>query len=137
MDARVDPTTRNIRLQGTLPNPARKLRPGMFARVEVLLPVQETILSLPASAISYAPYGNSVFVVTESTGPDGQPEKTVEQQFVRTGERRGDMVAILHGVKEGDEVVATGVFKLRNHAKVRVDNSLLPSAQTAPKPKNS
>jgi membrane fusion protein (multidrug efflux system) len=137
VDARVDPTTRNIRLQGTLPNPARKLRPGMFARVEVLLPVQETILSLPASAISYAPYGNSVFVVTESTGPDGQPEKTVEQQFVRTGERRGDMVAILHGVKEGDEVVATGVFKLRNHAKVRVDNSLLPSAQTAPKPKNS
>ncbi len=137
VDSRVDPATRNIRLQGTLPNPGRHLRPGMFARVEVLLPIRENILILPASAVSYAPYGNSVFIVTETPGPDGKPQKTVEQQFVQTGERRGDMVAVLRGVKEGDEVVSAGVFKLRNHGRVQVDNSLQPPAQTSPKPKNS
>ena len=137
VDSGVDTSTRNIRLQGTLPNAERRLRPGMFARVEVLLPVQETVLAVPASAISYAPYGNSIFVVTEGHGPDGKPQTTVEQQFVQLGERRGDLVAILRGVKDGDEVVSAGVFKLRNHAPVRVDNSITPPAETAPKPKNS
>ncbi len=96
-----------------------------------------SILSLPASAISYAPYGDSVFVVSEMKGPGGAPYKGVRQQFVKLGAARGDQVAVVSGIEAGDEVVTSGAFKLRNGAAVLVDNSVQPGNSPAPKPEDN
>ena len=133
----VDETTRNIQVQATLPNPTGKLRPGMFVQSEVLLNANNPVVTLPASAISYAPYGDSVFVVTDLKSPTGQTYRGVRQQFVKVGPARGDQITILSGLKSGEEVVTSGVFKLRNGAAVYVDNKVQPSNQRAPKPENS
>ncbi|MBS0660349.1 MAG: efflux RND transporter periplasmic adaptor subunit [Verrucomicrobia bacterium] len=130
----VDEATRNISVQATIQNPGNRLRPGMFASVQVILPQIDDLVSAPASAIAYAPYGNSVFVVEEKPGADGKPAKTVRQQFVKLGPSRGDLVAIVEGVKAGEEVVSSGVFKLRNGAGVLVNNSVQPGAEQKPKP---
>lgn len=127
----VDPETRNIKVQATISNAAEKLRPGMFVNVAVALPLKSRVLSLPATAILYAPYSDSVFVI-ESKGAG----KTLRQQFVRLGEKRGDFVAVNEGIKEGEAVAATGVFKLRNGQSVVVDNKLTPDFQKSPKPEN-
>jgi membrane fusion protein (multidrug efflux system) len=134
IDSRVDEITRNIALRGTIPNPERKLRPGMYVSVEVLLPEKEGVIAIPASAISYAPYGDSVFVVESKTGPDGKPMKQLLQQFVKVGPSRGDQVSIQSGVKAGDEVVSSGVFKLRSGAPVFVNNAVQPGNEPSPKP---
>jgi membrane fusion protein (multidrug efflux system) len=131
----VDTATRNVRVQATLENGDEQLRPGMFVNVAVLLPRKDDILAIPASAVLYAPYGDSVFVV--EAGKDDKAPKVVRQQFVRLGERRGDFVAVISGLKAGDTIASAGVFKLRNGATVVVDNSLAPDAQLAPKPKDS
>lgn len=131
VDARIDETTRNIRVQGTVRNPESKLRPGMFVNAEVLLPERETI-SIPASAVSYAPYGDSVFVV--KTADAG---KTVEQRFVKLGAGRGDQIAVATGLAEGDEIVTSGAFKLRNGLPVQVNNSVQPSDDAHPNPPNT
>jgi len=94
-------------------------------------------VALPASAISYAPYGDSVFVITDMKGQDGKPYRGVRQQFVKLGPARGDQVALLSGVKPGDEVVTSGVFKLRNGAAVQINNTVRPGNSTAPTPENS
>lgn len=137
VNAAVDEATRNISVQAIIKNPKGRLRPGMFASVQVVLPQTDDLVSAPASAIAYAPYGNSVFVVEEKPGPDGKPAKTVRQQFVKLGKSRGDLVSITEGVKAGDEVVSSGVFKLRNGAGVLVNNTVQPGAEQRPKPSDS
>jgi membrane fusion protein (multidrug efflux system) len=137
IDSRVDPATRNIQVQATLANQNGRLRPGMFVQTEVTLGQQQSAIALPASAISYAPYGDSVFIVTELTGADGKPYRGVRQQFVKLGPARGDQVSVLSGVAPGDEVVTSGVFKLRNGAAVQINNAVQPTNNPAPKPENS
>jgi membrane fusion protein (multidrug efflux system) len=109
----------------------------MFVEAEVTLGPSQTVVALPASAISYAPYGDSVFVVAELSGADGQTYRGVRQQIVKLGAARGDQVAILSGVKAGDEVVTSGVFKLRNGAAVQINNTVRPGNSVAPRPGNS
>jgi membrane fusion protein (multidrug efflux system) len=133
----VDEATRNIQVQATLSNPNNKLRPGMFVQTQVVLGASSSIVTLPASAISYAPYGDSVFVVTELKDAKGNPYRGVRQQFVKLGPARGDQIAVLSGVKHGEEVVTSGVFKLRNGAAIYIDNKVQPSNKRAPKPEDS
>jgi membrane fusion protein, multidrug efflux system len=137
IDSMVDEATRNIQVQATLANPSGTLRPGMFVQTEVVLGPSQSVVALPASAISYAPYGDSVFVVAEMKGEDGKPYQGVRQQFVKLGPSRGDQVAVLSGINPGDEVVTSGVFKLRNGAAVQINNTVRPGNSTAPKPENS
>jgi membrane fusion protein (multidrug efflux system) len=124
-------------VQATLANPRGQLRPGMFVQAEVLVGASQSIVALPASAISYAPYGDSVFVVTDLKGPNGETYRGVRQQFVKLGGARGDQIAVVSGVNPGDEVVTSGVFKLRNGAAVLVNNKVRPGNNPAPKPENS
>ena len=134
----VDAITRNVRLQATLANAAEKLRPGMFATVTVVLAQTETVRVIPTSAVLYAPYGDSVFVIDEKKNDKtGQAEKVLRQQFVRLGTARGDFVAVSSGLKEGEQIVTSGVFKLRPGESVVIDNTLAPDAKLAPKPTNS
>jgi membrane fusion protein (multidrug efflux system) len=136
IDSKVDETTRNIQLQATLANADGRLRPGMFVQAEVELGPREPVLVLPASAISYAPYGDSVFVVGELTSPQGKTYRGVRQQIVKLGPARGDQIAVLSGIKAGDEVVTSGLFKLRNNAPVQVNNTVQPDNNPAPTPEN-
>ncbi|PYS31551.1 MAG: efflux transporter periplasmic adaptor subunit [Acidobacteria bacterium] len=133
----VDEATRNIQLQATLTNPKGALRPGMFVQAEVLLGASRPVVTLPASAISYAPYGDSVFVVTDLKDQNGQTYRGVRQQFVKLGASRGDQIAVLSGVKAGEEIVSSGVFKLRNGASVLVNNKVQPANKRTPKPEDS
>jgi membrane fusion protein (multidrug efflux system) len=103
----------------------------------VALGPSQTVVSLPASSISYAPYGDSVFIVTELKGEDGKAYRGVRQQFVKLGPARGDQVAVLSGIKPGEEVVTSGLFKLRNGAAVQINNSVRPANSPAPRPENS
>jgi membrane fusion protein (multidrug efflux system) len=137
IDSVVDPTTRNVQVQATFANADAQLRPGMFVQAAVNVGGTRQVIALPASAISYAPYGDSVFVVTDLKGPDGRPYRGVEQRFVKLGGGRGDQIALLSGVKTGEEVVTSGVFKLRNGAPVQVNNSVQPPNNPAPTPTDS
>jgi membrane fusion protein, multidrug efflux system len=131
----VDPDTRNIQLQATVSNRAEKLRPGMFVTAAVELPVRQEILAIPSTAVLYAPYGDSVFVVEDNK--EGKGGKVLNQRFVRLGEKRGDFVAVTSGLKGGETVVSTGVFKLRNGQSAVVDNKLAPQFQQSPHPENN
>jgi membrane fusion protein (multidrug efflux system) len=133
----VDEATRNIQIQATLANPRGTLRPGMFVQAEVVVGATRSVVTLPASAISYAPYGDSVFVVTDLKGPSGQSYRGVRQQFVKVGPARGDQIAVLSGLKPAEEIVTSGVFKLRNGAAVLVNNKVQPENKRAPKPEDS
>ncbi len=134
----IDAVTRNVRIQATFSNPAAKLRSGMFGSVAVLLPSTGSSLVIPSTAILHAPYGDSVFVITEGkNAKTGAAEKTIRQQFIRVGTARGDFVTVVAGLKPGEWVVTTGVFKLRPGMSVLVDNALAPKAELAPKPANS
>jgi membrane fusion protein (multidrug efflux system) len=137
VDSVVNEATRNVQVQATIPNSDGKLRPGMFVQTTLAMGGAESLISLPASAVSYAPYGDSVFIVTDMKSPDGKPYRGVRQQFVKLGGSRGDQVAIVSGVKPGEEVVTSGVFKLRNGAAVQVNNKVRPGNNPAPKPENS
>ena len=136
IDSVIDPDTRNVQVQATVPNRAAHLRPGMFVQTDVVVGQTQAVVALPASAINYAPYGDSVFVVGDVKGPDGRVYKGVRQQFVKLAGSRGDQVAVVSGVKAGEEVVTSGVFKLRNGAAVQVNNSVKPSNNPAPTPEN-
>jgi membrane fusion protein (multidrug efflux system) len=133
----VDPNTRNIQVQATVANPLGTLRPGMFVQTQVVLPAQQAHVSVPASAINYAPYGDSVFVVGDVAGPNGQKYVGVRQQFVKVGASRGDQVAVLSGLKPGESVATSGVFKLRNGSAVKVNNVVQPGNDPAPKPEDN
>ncbi|MDP4978099.1 MAG: efflux RND transporter periplasmic adaptor subunit [Desulfobacterales bacterium] len=138
INPQVDAATRNIQMQATAANTEERLRPGMFVNVAVVLPAQQKVLAIPATAVLYAPYGDSVFVVEEKKEEkNGQPGQVVRQKFVRLGEKKGDYVAIVSGLEEGDTVVSTGVFKLRNGQSVVVDNAVTPEFKLNPKPEES
>lgn len=137
IDSVVDESTRNVQAQATFANPHGKLRPGMFVQTAVTLGAPSTVIALPASAIGYAPYGDSVFVVADMTDQNGKSYRGVRQQFVKVGPARGDQISVLSGIKTGDEVVTSGVFKLRNGAAVLVNNKVRPANNPKPRPENS
>lgn len=137
LDSVVNAETRNIQVQATLANPGGRLRPGMFVQTEVVLGAGRTVMALPATAISYAPYGDSIFVVADLKGPDGQAYRGVRQQFVKLEGARGDQVGVISGVKPGEEVVTSGVFKLRNGGAVLVNNKVQPGNNPAPQPEDN
>lgn len=138
INSAIDPSTRAVSLQATVDNKDHALRAGMFTRVRILLPEANPTLFLPTTAIAYAPYGNSVYVIEKKKDDKtGKDSLAARQQFVRTGETRGDFVAVTEGVKEGQEVVSTGVFKMRNGIDVVVDNKLAPKDSLSPTPPNS
>lgn len=134
----VDPVTRNVRARATIANSDEKLRAGMFANVEVVLPSRQKVLAIPATAVLFAPFGDSVFVIEEQQAEaGGDKEQIVQQRFVRLGTRKGDFVAVVDGLKAGEQVVSSGVFKLNSGVRVVVDNSLAPEAALEPRPVNN
>jgi membrane fusion protein, multidrug efflux system len=133
----IDEATRNVQIQATFRNPSGRLRPGMYVDVQASVGTSGPVIALPASAINYAPYGNSVFVVSQLKGPNGKAYAGVQQRFVRLGTQRGDQVAVLSGIKPGEAVVTSGVFKLRNGAAILVNNKIQPSNDPTPKPEDS
>jgi membrane fusion protein, multidrug efflux system len=137
VDAVIDEATRNVRVQATLANPKGLLRPGMFVNTEVPLASTASHIVVPATAIQFAPYGDMVYIIEEMKGPDGKPYQGVRQQVVKVGESRGDRVAILSGVKAGEQVVTSGVFKLRPGVAVQVNNSIQPENSESPKPEDT
>jgi membrane fusion protein (multidrug efflux system) len=135
INSMVDAATRNVPLQATLENPDHALRPGMFAKADVVLPAKQAVLVIPATAISYAPYGDSVFVIEKQKDPkSGKESQVLRQQFIRTAETRGDFVTVTNGLKAGEVVASSGVFKLRNGMEVTVNNELAPKPEVSPTP---
>jgi membrane fusion protein (multidrug efflux system) len=148
IDPGVDAATRSIKLRASVPSAQEKLRPGMFARVALVLPSEQQqakTVTVPATAVVHAPYGDSVFVVENkpavagapAPAGSGGPVKVARQQFVKLGPTRGDFVSVVDGVKAGQEVVTAGAFKLRNNAPVKINNEVVPSPQLTPRPANS
>jgi membrane fusion protein (multidrug efflux system) len=133
----VDQVTRNVKVQATLDNGDERMRPGMFAQVDVVLPERRSVLIIPVTAVLYAPYSDSVFIIESKTTDDGQSQQVLRQQFVRLGEQRGDYIEVRSGLEAGQMVVSTGVFKLRNGMAVAVDNSLAPDFNVTTKPDNA
>jgi membrane fusion protein (multidrug efflux system) len=133
----VDQATRNVQVQATFKNSDFRLRPGMFAKVSVILSERQNVVAIPATAIHYAPYGDSIFVVSELKDPQGKEYKGVKEQFIKTGQSRGDMIAVVSGLKPGDEVVTSGVFRLKSGAHVKVNNQVKPGSDLAPNPADS
>ncbi|HTR64135.1 MAG TPA: efflux RND transporter periplasmic adaptor subunit [Terriglobales bacterium] len=134
VDSVISEETRNIQIQATLSNPGGKLRPGMFVEVALSLGADRQVIPLPASAINYAPYGDSVYVVTDLKDKTGKTFRGVRQQFVKVDGSRGDQAAVISGINPGDEVVTAGVFKLRNGAAVVVNNKVQPENNPNPNP---
>lgn len=121
--------TRDVRLEGLIDNQAEALLPGMFAEVATHLPTQQQVVTLPQAAITFSPYGDSVFIIHEAADENGEAVLSVEIVFVQTGSTRGDQVAVVSGVAAGERVVTAGQIKLRNGARVVVDNSVPVSNQ--------
>ena len=130
----VDPATRNVLVRATFSNDDGRLRPGMFGNVEVLSSEKRPVLTIPVTAVIYAPYGDSVFAIEQQKGQGGQTVAAARQKFVRLGEKRGDLVEVVSGLRAGETIVGSGGFKLRNGASVAVNDALAPKAQLAPKP---
>ncbi len=140
VDSVVNESTRNVQVQATLANPDGKLRPGMFVQVEAGLGASREVIPLPASAINYSPYGDSVFVVEDMKDPKdpaAKPYRGVRQQFIKVEGSRGDQVGVISGLNPGEEIVSSGAFKLRNGAPVQVNNTVQPSNNPKPKPEDS
>lgn len=131
----LDSATRSIGLRATFENADQALRPGMFAKVEVLLPEERPVLVIPAMSVLSAPYGDSVYVIEQAPQTVGQkPGLVVRQQFIRTGEARGDLITVESGLKPGEKVVSAGVFKLRNGMTVTENNDMVPKNEKSPHP---
>ena len=109
----------------------------MFVQTQVTMGASQSVIALPGSSINYAPYGDSVYVVSDLKDPDGKAYRGVRQQVVKLGGSRGDQIAVLSGINPGDEIVTSGVFKLRNGAAVQVNNKVKPANNRAPKPEDS
>lgn len=137
LDSVINEQTRNIQVQAVVTNKENKLRPGMFVQVELALGQPQQVVPLPASAINYAPYGDSVYIVTTMTDAKGKTYRGVRQQVVKVEGSRGDQVAVISGVNPGDEVVSSGVFRLRNGAPIQVNNTVKPENSASPKPEDS
>jgi membrane fusion protein, multidrug efflux system len=136
INSKVDNASRNVQVRGSFKNSDRRLIPGMFASVAIDAGDSSTEITLPHTCISYNPYGDTVYVLVHGRGEDGKPKDTVEQHFVKLGATRGDQVAILSGVNEGDVVVSAGQIKLRNGSAVVVNNSVQPTSDPNPTPPN-
>jgi membrane fusion protein (multidrug efflux system) len=132
LDSVIDSTTRNVQVQATFANPGGKLRPGMFVQTKVTIGAAQPVITVPASAINYAPYGDSVFIVADMKSPEGASYRGVRQQVVKIGSARGDQVAVVSGINPGEEVVTSGVFKLRNGVAVQVNNKVQPANSATP-----
>ncbi len=133
VNPKIDANTRNVQVRATLENPDRKLLPGMYATVAINTGAPANYITLPQTAITYNPYGNTVYVVdSKPAEAGGKPQQVARQTFVTTGPTRGDQVAILKGVNEGEMIVTTGQIKLHNGSPVLIDNSIAPSADAAP-----
>jgi membrane fusion protein (multidrug efflux system) len=133
----VNSATRNVLVQATVANPKEVLRPGMYVNVAVVRPERLPALVVPATAVLHAPYSDSVFVVEEKKDDkSGKTSLALRQQFVKLGEKRGDLVAVLSGLRPGETIASTGVFKLRNGQAVVVDNTLAPEFKISPKPED-
>jgi membrane fusion protein (multidrug efflux system) len=137
IDSVIDEATRNGRVQAIFENRDGKLRPGMYVEARLARSATSSVIVVPVSAISYAPFGDSVFVVEDMKGPDGKSYKGVRQQFVKLSGSRGDQVGVVSGLKPGEEIVTSGAFKLRPGAAVIVNNNVMPSNSATPKPENS
>ena len=138
LDSTIDEATRHVHVQAIFDNASGKLRPGMYVDTKLPQGKSAEVITLPASAIAYAPFGDSVFIVEDVKSPDGKSTfRGVRQQFVKLGGSRGDQVAVFTGVKPGEEVVTSGVFKLRPGAAVTVNNKVQPANSSAPKPEDS
>jgi len=137
LDSVINEQTRNIQVEATFQNPAGKIRPGMYVQVELSLGKARDVIPLPASAINYAPYGDSVYVVTDMKDAKGNAYRGVKQQVVKVEGSRGDQVAVTSGLNAGDEVVSAGVFRLRNAAPVVINNTVQPGNSPNPKPDES
>ncbi|MGI6680824.1 MAG: efflux RND transporter periplasmic adaptor subunit [Bdellovibrionota bacterium] len=135
IDSYVDNKTRNILVQGTLSNPDNILRSGIYARVQVDLGDDRNVLAIPVSSVNYSPYGNSVFVISKNE--DEMKARVATSRFVRLGEKVGDLVEVIDGLKLGDEIISSGTFKVLNNSKVIVDNKIQPSSRLYPNPENS
>lgn len=140
LDPSIDPGTRTIKVRASVPNPGQKLRPGMFVNAGVVLPKRASVVAVPQTAVVHASYGDSVFVIeapkAEDKVPPGTPTKIARQQFVRVGESRGDFVAIVDGIKLGQQVVTQGAFKLHNGARVLISTSVPQNPKVNPTPEN-
>lgn len=137
IDSVVDEATRSIRVQALVENRGAELRPGMFVEVALGDGSRSPVIPIPASAINYAPYGDSVYIVEQIEGPDGASYLGVRQQFVKLAGARGDLVGVVSGLEPGEEVVTSGAFKLRPGAAVKVNNETQPGADPAPQPQDS
>lgn len=137
LDSVISEQTRNIQVQAVVTNKDNKLRPGMYVQVEIPLGQPRQVVPLPASAINYAPYGDSVYIVSDMKDAKGNTYRGVRQQLVKVEGSRGDQVAIISGINPGDEVVSSGVFRLRNAAPVQVNNTVKPANDASPKPEDS
>ncbi len=133
----LDASTRMVGLQATFANADQLLRPGMFARVEVLLPEEQSVLVIPATSVLSAPYGDTVYVIESKPGQDGKPALAVRQQIVRAGQARGDFLSVVSGLKAGDRIVNSGLFKLHNGMAVTENNALAPKTSETPHPTDS
>jgi len=133
INPKVDANSRNVQVRATLKNADRKLLPGMYATVDIPTGAPQNLITLPQTAITFSPYGDTVYIV-DSKGADanGKPQLIARQSFVTTGSARGDQVAVLKGVSEGDMIVTSGQLKLHNGSTVLIDNSVIPTAEAAP-----
>ncbi|HET6459696.1 MAG TPA: efflux RND transporter periplasmic adaptor subunit [Syntrophales bacterium] len=135
INPQVDASTRNFQAEATLANPKHELLPGMYVSVEIQAGSMERRLTLPQTAVTYNPYGDTAFIVEESgRGSDGKPILTVRQTFITVGSSRGDQIAILKGIKEGEVVVTSGQIKLKNGSMVVINNQVQPANEAAPQP---
>ncbi|MDJ0881202.1 MAG: efflux RND transporter periplasmic adaptor subunit [Gammaproteobacteria bacterium] len=138
IDLEVDPVTRNVQVQALADNADEKLRVGMFVNVELVLPEKRTVLAVPATAVLYASFGNSVFVIDKQNNQDtGESELILRQQFVTLGSARGDFIDVTDGLNANETIVTSGVFKLASGTKVVIDNTLAPKISLDPKPSDS
>jgi len=134
LNTTVDPVTRNIAIEGLVENKDKALLPGMFVNIVVDMGEPQQLLTLPQTAVSYNPYGSTMFIAKNEAGADGKPRLLAQQVFVTTGDRRGDQIAILDGIKDGDMVVTSGQMKLTNGTPLIIDNSVTPANDSSPQP---
>jgi membrane fusion protein, multidrug efflux system len=134
IDTKVDQTTRNVTVEATVPNPRQLLLPGMFARAVVISGSLQRHLTVPQTAVTYNPYGSTVFIAFAKQNAQGQGVLTAQQTFIQVGATRGDQVAVLSGLKEGDMVITSGQMKLKNGTPVKIDNSSQPANDAFPTP---
>jgi membrane fusion protein (multidrug efflux system) len=133
IDPKVDPATRNVAVRATLYNPGHKLLPGMYGTAEVIAGTPRRYITVPQTAITFNPYGNTVYLVA-NTGTKEKPQLVAKQTFITTGETRGDQIAVLGGIKDGDTVVSAGQLKLQNGTPLIINNSIQPTNSPNPKP---